>query len=524
MDSNGGDTHAQRTSPSTAHIASSLDDTSDWSDDATISSLKPAARLRGQRAQAVPLWARRLSQREKLLRGSAVALAALVVLVLIITIGPPAQPSHPSTVPPDSFSQVTALVAHSPVPLPASPWEQIALPPSSDVSWSIAPVTSEPSTIFACATSSGAQANGAARQSPVALWRSHDTGAHWQPVAIALTGSACSIQAVSDTHGYVAVLAEGYIQQSAAQGNCASMNAFFSRDGGDTWVPVQTQEQLSTAGVAEYCAFFITPHHLYFWHYYSNGLNLASGQHTFLERSDDGATWIRADSGLSSDAYFYPTFLSGSDDDAVIASVPAQHGNISGVTLWRSKDGGGHWQHFGDTERYANLVASQESSANRSDLVSRILYGLVPNALSERVYALRVLQSSDGQHWMALPMLPVEGATPDHIGVLETLGVTSGGKLLFFGADPHAGIPHAGSDSSIWRGDAQWLWAWDPHAQRWEIPQTPLRVPWPPICAQQCWQSHLAWGLAPNGTGYGTYVWIMRKGDTMMYRAFIPAT
>lgn len=522
MESSEADTHAHQAYPPTIRPATTADDDDDWSDDAIVSSLKPAARIAGQSPQGMPLWARRLSQRDKLLRVSAIALAVLVVLVFVITHLPAALPSSPG--PGDPFRPVSALVAHPAAQLSASPWEQVALPPSHNVSWSFATVLSDPSTVFACATSSRVLANGAAQQAPVELWRSHDSGAHWQRLAISLAASACLIQAVSDTHGHVVVLAQGFTQKAATQGTCSSTSAFISRDGGDTWGAVRTQERFSAAGVTESCNFFLTPHHLYLWQVYGSGVNVATGLHAFLERSDDGATWIRADSGLNSDTIFYVTFLPGKSDDVVIASFPDQHGVLSGDTLWRSNDGGGQWQHLGDTEQYRALTVSQESPANRSDLASHLLYGLARLGIADRLYALRVLQSSDGQHWAALPALPVAGANPDHIGVLEALGIASGGKLLFLGADPRAGIPHAGSDTSTWRGDTQWLWAWDPHAQRWENSEKPLQVPWPATCAQGCWQSSLAWGAGPDGAGYGTYVWVRRTGDTTIYRTFLPAT
>jgi len=518
------DSHAQHTPPSPIRLTALSDDHDDWSEDAVVSSLKPVASTADQPAPAMPLWARRLSQKDKLLRVAVAALAVLLVLVIIIRSIPPARPSDFSAASLDSFRHVDALAAHPAVPLAAIPWEQIALPSSHHAAWSFALVPTDPSTVFACATNNGTQTNGARPGGPVELWRSRDAGARWQRVAVSLTGSACSIQTVRETDGQVTVLATADSRTSAAQGNCSSIVSFISHDIGDTWSRVSAQGTSSSAQPGAYCSFIITLHHLYLLHYFSSGANVATGWHTFLERSDDGSTWTRADSGLSSDTRFFPTFISGGADDTVIASVPDQHGPLLGVVLWRSQDGGGHWQRLGETERYATLFASQESPAHRSDLASHMLYGLARYSILERSYAMRVLQSSDGQHWSALPGLPVDGANPDHIGVLETLGIASGGKPLFLGADPHAGIPRAGSDPSTWRGDTQWLWAWDPHAQRWEVPQKPLEVPWPPTCSLQCWQSSLAWGAGPDGSGYGTYVWLLRQGDATAYRTFVPAS
>ncbi|HEX8032521.1 MAG TPA: hypothetical protein VF510_01675, partial [Ktedonobacterales bacterium] len=211
------DSHAHQTPPSTIRPAATSDD-DDWSDDAIVSSLKPVASTRDRPALAMPLWARRLSQRDKLLRVSVAALAVLLVLAVVIRNMPPARPSDFSAASQDSFRHVDALAAHPAVPLAASPWEQIALPSSQNAFWSFALVPSDPSTVFACATTNGTQTNGAVQEGPVELWRSRDAGAHWQRVAVSLTGSTCSLQTVSETGGQVAVLATAYSRTSAAQG------------------------------------------------------------------------------------------------------------------------------------------------------------------------------------------------------------------------------------------------------------------------------------------------------------------
>ncbi|MGZ3676312.1 MAG: hypothetical protein ACXVCO_18570, partial [Ktedonobacterales bacterium] len=89
------DSHAHQTSPSTIRPTATSDD-DDWSEDAVVSTLKSAASTSDQPVPATPLWARRLSQRDKLLRVSVVALAVLLVLVVIIRSIPPARPSDSS--------------------------------------------------------------------------------------------------------------------------------------------------------------------------------------------------------------------------------------------------------------------------------------------------------------------------------------------------------------------------------------------------------------------------------------------
>ncbi|MGZ3668098.1 MAG: hypothetical protein ACXVDA_26850, partial [Ktedonobacterales bacterium] len=158
-----------------------------------------------------------------------------------------------------------------------------------------------------------------------------------------------------------------------------------------------------------------------------------------------------------------------------------------------------------------------------------MLYGLSGTYIPEYLYYLKAIESSDGQHWEKVPPLPVPGAAPDRMGLHEVVGVAAGGSLLFLGVDPRAGVPTPGSVDDV-SGREQWLWAWDPRAQRWEVPQTPLRAVKASHCTDHCWQPHLAWGLSPNGVGYGTYVWVTRWGDTSkgdetsLYRTFIPAS
>ncbi|MGZ6390657.1 MAG: hypothetical protein ACXWQZ_15530, partial [Ktedonobacterales bacterium] len=157
------DSHAHQTPPSTLRPTATSDD--DWTEDAIVSSLKSVASTRDQPAPATPLWSRRLSQRDKLLRVSVAALAMLLVLVVVIRSTPPARPSDSSAASLDSFRRVAALAAHPAVPLFASPWEQVALPPSHNAAWSFALAPSDPSTVFACAATNGTQ------DGPVELWR-----------------------------------------------------------------------------------------------------------------------------------------------------------------------------------------------------------------------------------------------------------------------------------------------------------------------------------------------------------------
>lgn len=521
--------------PTPARDSAEYED-SDAATDFVATSLKLGPTAGGEVRGDLAVLDQRLSRGAKLRRAAVVVLAVVLALAVIFggrlptpfsffaSISHALTPRQPAALP---IPTARALTARPPVPLAASPWQEIRLPTSHDMVWSFAPVPSDPSTVYACANSAHFKDN------PATLWRSRDAGNHWQQMPVLFSNdTGCWVQVADDGLGHVSVLVEGGSTESFIGRGCELSALYLSRDNGATWNTLDPGAPFPLVEPNSLCSLTLTPHHLYAFHYYSFQSDSATHvqQQAFLMRSDDGRTWTAADADIGAFNYFGVQFVPERDDDTLLANVSYQSGDEAGTTLWRSSDAGRHWRSMGKVVGFSELMVSQEPVTTRTTLASRILYGLVANRAPEELYYMRAIESSDGQHWEKLPPLPVPGAAPDRVGVREALGVAAGGKLLFLGVDPRAGVPATGGSYDDATSGEQWLWVWDPLAQRWEVPQTPLRAAKGFSCSDHCWDPHLTWGASPDGTGYGTYVWVLRWGDiskgatTRLYRTFIPAS
>lgn len=505
--------------------------------DGVAISLKRGAVRRGNPGGGVAVWNQRLTSGAKLRRAAVAVLAVLLALAVIFGGRFPLLPalvagvSSALSVRQSAMPIATArvLTPHPPVPLAAGPWQQIGLPTPHDTLWSFAPVPSDPSTVYACTNSASVKDN------PTILWRSRDAGIHWQQLPLVFgNDTVCLVQIADDGMGHVSVLVESGAAEGFMGNGCEPSALYLSRDNGASWRALDPGAPFLLVETQSLCSLILTPHHLYAYHRDSHTTNAATPTPLFqsiLLRSDDGRTWTAADASIGAANYFGVQIVPERDDDTLIATVRYQHGDKYGTALWRSSDAGRQWHYVGNVENFTDLMVSQEPVTTRSAVASHMLYGLTGNYAPEGLYWLRVIESSDGQQWERLPQLPVPGASQDRVGVRETLGVAAGGKLLFLGADPHAGVPAPDAVSYEVSGEDQWLWAWDPRAQRWEVPQAPLRpTKGASHCADHCWDPHLAWGPGQDGTGYGTYVWVVHWGDTSkgddtsLYRIFIPAS
>ncbi len=517
-------------------LASAEHEEGDAQADGVAAPLNPTSATGGGARSGLAVWDRRLTRGAKLRRVAVMALAVLLVLGVLfggrlpalfagvsqsLTARAPVAPTASIPAP-----TARALTAHPPVPLAASPWQQIGLPIPHDMLWSFAPVPSDPSTVYACVNTAHYKDN------PTTLWRSRDAGDHWQQMPLLFgKDTACWVQVADDGMGHLSVLAESGAVDTFGNG-CQISALYLSRDNGATWGALDPHAPFAHVEPNSLCVLTITPHHFYAYHYfsYSYTANSDAQFQALLMRSDDGRTWTRADAYIGANNYFDVQIVPERDDDVLLANVRHQNGDEYSTVLWRSEDAGKRWRTLGTVEAFATLMVSQEPFIMRSALASRMLYGVSGISGPEDLYLLKAIESSDGQQWERLSPLPVPGAAPDHVGVREVVGVAAGGKLLFLGVDPHAVVPTPGAGSDAVSGGEQWLWAWDPRAQRWEVPQAPLRAAKGSHCSDHCWNPHLSWGPSPDGAGYGTYVWVMQWSDTAngsearLYRTFIPAS
>jgi hypothetical protein len=133
---------------------------------------------------------------------------------------------------------------------------------------------------------------------------------------------------------------------------------------------------------------------------------------------------------------------------------------------------------------------------------------------------LKAAETVDNRHWAYLPPLPVKGAGADHIGITSILGVTASGKLLAFGVNPQTGVQADKPPEEQF--DQQWLWSWDPHAQRWTSLAPPLPLAWK-ACSDGCWRASLAQSVASQQTILWVRGYVSENNANELYRLSLPA-
>ena len=500
--------------------------------DGVATSLKVGARAYGDVVGGSPVWEKRLSRGAKLRRGAVAALA--VALALAVVFGGRLFDDLTQAFaaihlfPPAPTATMPVLTAHPPVALPASTWQEISLPPPHDAYWTFASSPSHPSTLYACGATSKRAGVGVV-EGGIVLWRSYDAGYHWKRLALPeKIAPICTIEVAPDDSAQVTVL----MSDASNQGACLQMSAYVSNDDGDTWHAVAIPAIDTPAGQQGLsCSLSATKQHLYYWYYYTVGLQ--APRFAVFERSDDGGqTWVRADNGLAAGEYAFPTFLQGRNDDAFVADVAQVQQKWRDAGVFFTDDAGRHWHYGGvlPVPGVSEFLTSHAPGAQSASIHAPV-YAILGEGPPAYVYALHVLQSTDGQHWALLPPLPVRGATPEHMGIRRVLGVLADGRILFFGVDPKRGVPPFTGDGNALERDAeqgQWLWTWDPVAGRWG--SSDAKIPVSP--AHGCiWCSPIGSSSdsSTQGTPPGTYMWVLDwpdspSGDEQVYRVFVPAS
>src|SRR5262249_31793042 len=137
---------------------------------------------------------------------------------------------------------------------------------------------------------------GRLRPGPFTLWRSTDVGAHWARFApLDARGMGCALSfAPNDLQRVTFQLS----QVAPGEQLCRRATFYLSTDGGASWRQLP-QHSIAPAHVSYgWCGRHATAHHLFL--VYSFAPASRAPQISLLERSDDdGATWTRADAGVS---------------------------------------------------------------------------------------------------------------------------------------------------------------------------------------------------------------------------------
>lgn len=443
------------------------------------------------------IWERRLSRREKALRGG--GMVALVGLLLYLLLGGPAA----TIVAVKSAGDTLNARLHPPKPQPTladSGYTAVRPPPGAFnlSSISIAPVMGAGAAAWACWASPyipGAAAH---------AWTAHayytaDAGGQWRALALPTSGAMdCQMTADGDhSPGALAVLSQGL----APDGSCIAPFLYLTGDGGATWTPAPWPVGPSDGACQVNTA--LEDGVIYAWSHSPILRDLSQSTPPtgrFIVSRDGGRSWAPADNGLNDSAGL--EVIGFRPGGRVLAAVPDTRGGSAGAsTLMESGDYGATWSSLGTLSgAFPQVYVSSDPSVTDHGGWGR-LYALAEsetNGVPDGPSHLYLATAYIGQGWLPIaspPLLPDTLDSPQSRATL-VIGLGPGASL-----EAERGIVDA-PNSQL--GPARRLWVWDPATGAWALdPQiTPgnlaLRgVTWQ-AGAQVFWLTTLQLGVPPT--------------------------
>jgi hypothetical protein len=398
----------------------------------------------------------------------------VIVLLIVALVGAACETSTPSALTPAS-----SVSLHAPQRLPASGWEQVALPAAVADMRGFAASPTNAALLFACTAQ------------PMAFWRSTDAGVHWTRYPLTLgPQDQCLFSIAPDDPGRVTL----QVQRSAQDGPFCTSDVFYlSNDGGVTWRKLPTHISIAPTGVSNgWCDLHVTRHHLYLA--YSYEPSGQSPQVSMLERSDnDGASWVRADRGLGDETLFFMPAI-GPGETLTMTVL-----NFLDTVLWTSPDAGDTWRRASKLpDGVGTFLWTLPPQGSAWPTANQPFYALEYEQLPSDLYRERVVMSVDGHTWTLLPPLPVAGVSELRAGILQALDVLPDGRLAAWGVDPQTGLPPEDTTGHS-QMSSFWLWLWDPVVQVWQAMPSPLEITASEGCGL-CWQSQVA--ASRDGVAY----------------------
>ncbi len=465
-------------------------------------------------------WDRRLSPREKLLRGIMIAASLLAGVAIIF--GPGVAASLAATRPPASVHNSRASIAPGSRITQLSAWRSLHTPDADNQPLSFAPAPGDATTIFACGVGSSNHAGIAL--GPLRLWRTRDAGATWQALSVPrFLANQCDIRAAATAPARLTLL--------ATNTGCQSYAAFVSNDGGDHWATIALPYASAAQLTLSQCDLFVTVRHLYLRYEYEDASSAFASRWALLRSDDDGGTWNTVSASLpsTSSCSVIPSTTVPSGDDVLLAScVAAASSPAQSAVLWRTGDSGRSWHEVGPipaTGAGMLFVSPQPAVAGNSALTP--LYAAYNRSTSSAPgspLSVRLMQTFDGRRWQTLPPLPVAGAATSDSGVRRVLGAALDGRLLVAGVDPGVDLRAAAVASSGATGAGRWIWVWNPATRRWSVVSDPLPELPNLTCQSACWQVQLSWDPGAQGLAQGPYVWAgtAPHNGNLLLRLFLP--
>lgn len=382
-----------------------------------------------------------------------------------------------------------------------SRWEAISLPNTENgsiLSYAVSP--DNPDLLYVCS-------NDLSKNGRILLWSSSDAGKHWSQLPFPATiGSDCTMS-IDPAHSQF--MAIDVVAYSGKQRACDQDNVYQSNDGGKSWQHISHKSIAPANGAYGFCILQAAAPYIYLW---TTSIPSKSPQLSMLERtSDNGVHWSRIDEAFGPYALFSPPRVLGLDSKTLAISVLPKppSGARAPSALWISQDAGQSWQQMGQVPGGTMLFTPSQLNGSQPS-PSAPFYNVLGEQLPESLYKLQAFQSADGQHWSALPPLPIAGTSTAQPGLRQILAAMNDGRLLAFGPDPQSSsLNSQGSAASVSSpSTSSWLWIWNPASAQWQVFSVPLANSSQENCST-CWSA-----LVSTSTDHQTYLYVSHQSES----------
>jgi hypothetical protein len=418
-----------------------------------------------------PDWERRLTRREKLVRGGSAALVVAVVAYLLLG-GPAATLALLRALAP---RPPEAVAAPAPPTVAAHRSANAGVPPSAanNPTLKLAPANGPSGAAYACWLDPRRAGSGASTR-PLRVASLADGQSDWQALAPPVAGAASCALAVDPTRADTLLLAAGRVSVTASATICPLPDLYLSTVRGASWqrVPLPRGAAIScfspppSLAIADDRIFMRSASALLPARAVPAG---ALGQ--LIVTADRGRTWRAADAGLAPATSL--TLLAMRPGGHLLAqTAPAGHADTG--MLWQSADAGAHWRSLGPLPGTApHVYVSSDPGASDHGGWGRLYVSARerPDTRGDGPERSFLASAYAGEPWARIPGPPGPPGTSAISDALAGGGESQiaegpAGALLFTRSSSDPGRQRLTPPFA--------LWIWDAGQQRWLQYGSPL--------------------------------------------------
>ena len=418
-----------------------------------------------------PDWERRLTRREKLVRGGSATLVVAVVAYLLLG-GPATTAALLRTLAP---RPPEAVAAPAPPAVIAHLRANAGVPPgaANNPTLKVAPANGPTGAAYACWLDPRRSGSGASAR-PLRIASLAGGQSDWQSLAPPVAGAASCALTVDPARADTLLLAAGHVSVTANATTCPLPDLYLSTAHGAAWqrVPLPRGAAILCSApaplfaIADGRVFVESASALLPARAITAG---ALGQ--LIVTADRGRTWRVADAGLAPATNL--TLLATRPGGHLLAQTsPAGHAD--GGMLWQSADAGAHWRSLGPLPGIApHVYVSSDPGASDHGGWGRLYVSARerPDKRGDGPERSFLASAYAGEPWVRIPGPPGPPGTsaiPDALagGGESQIAEGPAGALLFTRSSSDPGRQRLTPPFA--------LWIWDAGRQRWLQYSIPL--------------------------------------------------